>query len=243
MRHYSRLDSNRVTRQKIFDEQNNNYVQATADYEQIVANELQEQIEYNNQPHPNQRKYKGMSRLEVLLSFVNPDLPKLDKGFLAKYIGQKTDTTIRRNQYATVKYTKFQLPTPQTIKLLSPNNFSVEAYYIPQEDSSINEVYLYQNGQFICECKPAPTFNRATAEWTDTDLQGYQEATKYVSQFDKMVKEDTSNKIQKVSIIKSAPVTIDITPEIIEAHDESFQEIEILPVNEAESKNQAINDL
>ncbi len=241
-RHYLKNDSNRVTRQKIFDEVNDNYVYAQASYEEIVANELQEQMAYNNQLHPNQEKYAGMTRLDVLLHHVNPNLPLLDKAHLAKYIGEKTDTTIRRNQYVTVKYTKFQLDSPQIIRLLAPNNYNVEAYYIPGERNKIGEVYLYQNGQFICECKPVPTFNRANAEWTEADKLGYQEATKYISSFDKMVKEDTGEKLQKVSIIKTEQTIIDVTPEIVE-HEEELLEYTPLQVNEADTTNKAINDL
>ncbi|MFL0087165.1 hypothetical protein R8G64_13300 [Tenacibaculum maritimum] len=240
-RHYSRLESNRITRQKIFDEQNDNYVFAQANYEEIVANELQEQEAYNNSLHPNQEKYTGMTRLDVLMHSVNPNLPKLDKAHLAKYIGEKTNTTIRRNQYVTVKYTKFQLETPQIIHQLAPNNYSVEAYYIPGESNKIDEVYLYQNGRFICECKQVPTFNRANAEWTDIDKLGYQEATKYISQFDKMVKEDTGKKLQKVSIIETEKTIIDVTPEIVP--EEEVLEYTPLQVNEVDTINKAINDL
>ena len=77
-RHYSRLDANRVVEQKIFDAENNNYKKATASYEQIVANELQEMEAYNNELHPNQKMFKGMTRLDVFLHYVNPDLPKLN---------------------------------------------------------------------------------------------------------------------------------------------------------------------
>lgn len=242
-RHYSKLDSNRITRQKIFDEQNDNYKFAKASYEVIIANELQEQIAHNNALHPNQKKYAGMTRLDVLLHHVNPNLPALNKSHLAKYIGNQTSTTIRRNQYVTVKYTKFQLESPQIINLLATNNYNVEAYYIPQLNNTISEVFLYQNGKFICECKPVPTFNRANAEWTEKDVLGYQQATKYISQFDKMVKEDTKEKLQKVSIIENTTSVIDVTPEIVETIDIPHTEYEVLPTNEVEDKNKAINDL
>ncbi|MDB0600727.1 hypothetical protein PL373_06120 [Tenacibaculum maritimum] len=240
-RHYLRSDSNRITRQKIFDEQNDNYKTAKASYNKIVENELQEQIDYNNGLHSNQKKYKGMTRLDVFLHHVNPDLPELDKSHLAKYIGEHKEVSIRRNQYVRVQYQKYQLDSPERINLLAPNNYKVDAYYIPF-NNEITEVFIYQNNQLICECKPAPTFNRANSEWTDKDREGYREATKYISQFDKMVKEDTKERLQKVSIIKNAPVTIDVTPEIVET-EEIPETFELEEVNEQEEINRAINDL
>lgn len=243
-RHYAKLDANRVTRQKIFDEQNDNYKFAKASFEEIVANELQEQINYNNQLHSNQKKFKGLTRLEVFLQNVNPDLPKYDKALLAKYIGNHVETSIRRNQYVQVQYQKWQLENPQVIGLLAPNNYNVDAYYIPSEDNTISEVFLYQKGELICECKPVPTFNRANAEWTDADKMGYQNATKYISQFDKMVAEKTANTLFKTSIIKTTPV-IDVTPEVVEELPQPTlaEAFDIEETNPAQERNRAINDL
>lgn len=241
-RHYSRRDSNRVTLQKIFDEQNDNYKEAKATFEQIVANELQEQMQYNNQLHSNQDKYKGQTRLQVFLNNINPDLPKLDNSHLYKYIGNHTSTSIRRSQYVKVQYDKFQLSTPQILKKLQPNNYNVDAYYLKNEKHEIEAVYIYQNNVFIDECKPVPTFNTANSEWTDVDKLGYENATKYISQFDAMVRQDTAETLQKVSVIKTNNNYIDITPKVV-------QEIEYEPAFEYETLNlqtersRAINDL
>lgn len=239
-RHYLRRESNRITRQKIFDEKNDNYKFAKATYEQIVTNELQEQIEYNNQPHPNQVKFKGMTRLEVFLANVNPDLPKLDTGLLAQYIGNHTETSIRRNQYVRVQYGKYQLPSPKIIQLLAPNNYKVDAYYIP-ENNEVNEVYLYQKGEFICKCLPVPTFNRANAEWTDADKQSYKDAMKYILEFDAMVKNETNEKLQKVSTLKTSPQqTIEVECETVEDIEHEVVEYHF---SETDLKNKAINEL
>jgi len=239
-RHYSRLDSNRVINQKIFDAENDNYKTATADYEIIVANELQEQIEYNNQLHPNQKRYKDMTRLDVLINNVNPDLPQYNKALLAKYIGVHVKTSIRRSQYVVVQYEKYQLSSPEILTKLSANNYNVDAYYIPNSNNKIEEVFIYQNGQLISECKPVPTFNRAKAEWTDQDKQGYTEAMKYISEFDKMVKDD--NKLSKVTILKKPTKTIDITPEIVTPITPE-QAFEMDEVDTEAQRNLAISDL
>lgn len=239
-RHYSRLDSNQVNSQKIFDEQNNNYKHAKASYEHIVTNDIQEIEAYNNQLHPNQKQYKGMTRIDVFLHHINPNLPAINKSHLVKYIGKHTTTSVRRSQYVIVKHGKYQLPSPQTIQLLKPNNYKVEAYYL-QENNKVNEVYLYQDGQFIAACKPVPTFNRANAEWTAVDEQGYKEATKYISQFDTMVKDNSKSKLQKVALIKNAPKPIEVEAVLVDV----AQEQDYIPqIQDIETqKNKAFNDL
>lgn len=240
-RHYSRRESNRTTNQKIFDAENDNYKFAKASFEEIVANELQEQIAYNNQPHPNKRKYPNQSRLEVFLNNINPDLPKINLAQLTRYIGNHTSTSVRRNQYVQVQYEKYQLASPQIIAKLQPNNYNVDAYYLPNENNEIKEVYLYQNGSFICECQPTPTFNTANAEWTDQDKQGYENATKYISQFDKMVKDATTEKLQKLTILpKQAPEIV--VPQLIHPPTKE-PEYEFVYADTYSERARAINDL
>jgi hypothetical protein len=241
-RHYSRLESNRVTLQKIFDEHNDNYKDAKATFEQIVANELQEQVQYNNQLHSNQSKYKGQTRLQVFLNNINPDLTRLDNAILYKYIGNKTETSIRRSQYVVVQYAKFQLSSPAILRKLQPNNYNVDAFYLKNEKHEIESVYIYQNGNFIDECKPVPTFNTANSEWTDADVLGFENATKFISEFDAMVRNDTAETLQKVTITRTNNNFVDITPQVVE-------DLELEPVFEYETINiksiqsQAINDL
>lgn len=238
-RHYARLDSNRITRQKIFDEQNDNYKFAKASYETIVANELIEQQEHNNEQHPNQEQFRGMTRLEVFLSNINPNLPKLNKALLVKYIGVHVPTSIRRSQYVTVQYGKYQLPSPQVLGMLAPNNYKVDAYYLPEDD--IKEVFLYQNGEYLCRCTPVPTFNRANAEWEQEDLDKYREAMKYIKEFDGMVKNLTNERLPKVGTVKKQGKPSEIVYQTVEAIPESeYQYDDYVPKSQ---HNRAINDL
>ena len=134
----------------------------------------------------------------MFLENVNPNLPKLNRALLAQYIGRCVPTTIRRNQYVTVQYQKYQLPNPQVISLLS--SYEVQAYYLPNEEG-IEEVYLYQENQFLCECKRLKSFNRANAEWTDEDKEIYQEQMHYIKQFDQFAKEKTTEKLAKIGTL------------------------------------------
>lgn len=242
-RHYARRDSNRTTIQKIFDEFNDNYKDAKATFEQIVANEMQEQQQYNNQLHSNQKLYAGQTRLEVFLNNVNPELPKLDNAQLYRYIGNHTATSIRRNQYAVVQYEKFQLSSPQIIKRLQSNNYSVDAYYLKSASGKIDEIYLYQNGQYLDTCQPVPRFNTANAEWTDADFVGFENATKYISQFDAMVRHDSIN-IPKATIIRN-DIAVERPAEKTSYADfeELEPEYEYATVNTINERSRAINDL
>lgn len=240
-RHYSKRDANRVTQQKIFDEYNDNYKEAKASWEEIIAWELQEQIEYNNELHPDQERFKGKTRLQVFLENVNPNLPKLNKGLLAQFIGNHTPTTITRSQYVTVQYQKYQLPNPQVLMMLAPNNYRVDAYYIPQ-GGEVKEVYLYQNGEYLCQCQPVPTFNRATAEWTDEDAKKYQEAMRYIQQFDQMVKQQTAEKLPRVGILESNTIPAETTYEIVENATPAMEyQYEEIPIEQ--QRNRALLDL
>ena len=124
---------------------------------------------------------------------------------------------------------------------LAPNNYEVDAYYLPNENNEIESVFIYQNGLFICECLPKPTFNTANSEWTDADVLGYQNSMKYISEFDKMVKDD-SQRIQKVSIIRNDKPIIDITPEVVTKQIPE-PEYEYEYANIQTERSRAINDL
>mgnify|MGYP007112424707 FL=1 len=94
----------------------------------------------------------------------------------------------------------------QPIRTAQPGNhrkagaeeLQVDAYYLPDADGTINEVYIYQNGRYIATCKPVARYNENTAEQTEVDKAAYTEQSKYVAQFDKMMKD---GKIKRVGIL------------------------------------------
>lgn len=208
-RWYSKLEANRPKVEKVYDELNNTYKEKSYTYEELVADDLRAIEEYNHELHPNQKMYPGMTRWDVLCARQNPELRPWDKSYLYRYIGEKTVTTIRQNMYVTVQYEQYQLPSPKVIEKLEPRNLKVEAYWLPDDcrdeaaacgkGGAPEEVYLWQGDEFICVCKRVAKYNEATAEQTDADREAYVEQAKYVSQFDKMMKD---GKIQKVVVIR-----------------------------------------
>lgn len=197
-RWYAKLEANRPKEEKVYDEKNNTYKVKTYSYEELVADDIRAIETFNAQPHPNQKRYPGMSRWDVLCAHQNPNLAPWDKAVLYRFIGQHTETTIRQNTYCTVMYNQYGLPSPEIIEKLEPRNYKVDAYYLPDADGTINEVYIYQNGRYIATCKPVARYNENTAEQTEYDKAAYTEPSKYVAQFDKMMKD---GKIKRVGIL------------------------------------------
>lgn len=197
-RWYAKLEANRPKEEKVYDEKNNTYKVKTYSYEELVADDIRAIETFNAQPHPNQKRYPGMSRWDMLCAHQNPNLAPWDKAVLYRFIGQHTETTIRQNTYCTVMYNQYGLPSPEIIEKLEPRNYKVDAYYLPDADGTINEVYIYQNGRYIATCKPVARYNENTAEQTEYDKAAYTEQSKYVAQFDKMMKD---GKIKRVGIL------------------------------------------
>lgn len=214
-RWYARLEANRPKVEKIYDEFNNTYKEATYTYEQLVAEDIRAIATYNNQLHPNQTMYPGLTRWQVLCENQNPNLSPVDKALLYRFIGERTRTSIRRNMYCTVRGVKFGLPSPELIARLAPNDYTVEAFYMPDAEGNVSEVYLYQGNNFIATCAPIGLYNEATAERTGEDVQNYLEQSKYVAQFDAMIRREKIQKVKllpcdmptdKAEVVEAAPV-------------------------------------
>lgn len=197
-RWYARLEANRPRVEKIYDEHNDNYRERTYSYDELVADDLRAIHDYNHALHPNQKRYPGMTRWEVLCSTQNPSLAPVDKTLLYRFIGFRTRTSLRRNMYCTVRGVKYALPNPELIGRLAPNDYSVVACYLPDEQGEIPEVYLYQGDTFIACCRPVPLYNEAHAEQTDDDRDNYARQAAYVARFDAMMRRD---RIRKVEIL------------------------------------------
>lgn len=200
-RWYAKSEAHRTVVEKVFDSENDNYKEKRFDYDFLVADDREVINKYNNDLHPNQKKFKGMTRMQVLLQNVNPKCAQFDEVVWARYVGNHTTTTIRRSQYMRVQYADYQLPSVEYLDLLSTNNREVDAYYIPSPNGNIESIYIYQNDQFICECRKIEKYNEASAEHTSNDklLIGMQ--SQFVKSFDDKVKAGKS-KIAKLELLQ-----------------------------------------
>lgn len=197
-RWWARLEANRPKEEKVYDEKNNTWKVKAYTFDELVADDIRAIGEYNNQLHPNQKRYPGMTRWDVLCRTQNPNLRPWDKAVLYRYIGEHTETTIRQNAYLTVNYEQYRLSSPEVIGRLAARNYKVDAYWLADADGKVDEVYIYQGGRLVDTCKRVVRYNEATAEQTEADKAAYTEQAKYVAKFDKMMKD---GKIRRVGIL------------------------------------------
>lgn len=204
-RFYSK-GKNRIDRQKVSDESNDTYRDRHYyTFEELVADDRADIAEWNNSLHPDQKRFKGMTRWDVLVSRINPTLRPLDRASLSRYIGESVPTSVRRNSTVRVCGEDWRLSHPSVLERLAPNDLKVTAYYLPDEEGKPTDVYIYQGAYFIDKVSRIETYNRVYAEQTDEDRARYTEQCKMVSEYKKYVED---NDVPKIGIAKKmrAPV-------------------------------------
>lgn len=211
-RFYAKLRQNRTESKKIFDELNDTYVDKTYyTWDELIAEDMRDIAEFNNTLHPNQKKYPGMTRWEVLESNMNPMLRPVDKSILARFIGEKVSTSIRRNSYCRVGYTDWWLSDISVIEKLAPNDYKVEAYCLTNEENEITDVYIYQNEMLIDKLENVGTYNTAVAERTERDDAIFVEQRKRIARFNQYMEDNAIEPIaieQRRSFVEDAAMLI-----------------------------------
>lgn len=247
-RWYAKSEAHRTIVEKVFDNENNTYKEKQFSYEELVADDREIIAKYNNDLHPNQKDYKGMTRMEVLLSRVNPKCAQFNDIIWARYVGEHTTTTIKRSQYMRVQYADYQLPTVDILDRLKINNYEVDAYFIRESDGNIPKIFIYQNDEFICECEKIERYNEATAEHTSRDKYLIGKQSAYVQSFDSKVKIGKT-KISKLELIEKnypsivAPEEDIIHHNVLQHNEEDEFEALLRNHNEEAIKKQAINQI
>ena len=190
----------RMESQKVSDETNDLW--EDKEYytmEELVADDRKDNYEWNHTLHPNQKMYPGMTRWDVLVANINPTLKPLDKLTLSRYIGERVETSVRRNSTVRVAYEDWWLSGTEVLSKLSPNDYKVTAYFLPDEEGNPTEVYIFQGDRYIDKVEKVATYNRVMAEQTDEDVANYIEQQKKISKFGKWVRD---NAIGNVGVIK-----------------------------------------
>ena len=233
-RWYAKLAVNQTDGERFYNDQTDKYEikEKTYSYEQLVADDMDMIEAYNNGLHRDQKTYPGKTRMQVFLENLNPQLKPMNRSLLLRYIGNHTSTRIQRNQYVQVQYADYQLESLSVLKRLKPGNYSVDAYWLDDTDGTIGEVYLYQSGQYVGKAAQIATFTTAQAEWTESDTAAMTEQSKYISKFDKFVREGKTN-VANVEILPVRDYS-NLTPDIAPAADlqktarQNDDELEIL---------------
>ena len=203
-RFYAKNRAYRTESKKVFDALNDTYEDKQYySWDELIADDMRDVLEFNNSPHPNQKKYPGMTRWEVLEANMNPTLQPIDKSVLARFIGEHVKTSIRRNSYCRVAYTDWWLSGTEVIEKLAPNNWEVDAYYLTTEEGEITDVYIYQNDMLVDKLQNVGTFNTAEVEQTDEDRAIFVEQQKKIARFNGYIQ---NNAISGVGVSKPQPM-------------------------------------
>lgn len=171
-------------------------------FEELVADDRRDNAEWNNSLHSDQDRYPGMTRWEVLIANINPDLRDYDEKTIARYVGEKVNTSIRRNSTVRVCHEDWWISRPEVLGKLAPNNKKVEAYYLPTEDGRAENVYIYQNGKYIDTLEKVLPFNRIMAEQTEEDKRRLGIQMKKINDFRTYLK---ANTIQTLMVMEVKP--------------------------------------
>lgn len=186
----------RTEYKKVSDEFNDTYEDREYfSFEQLVADDRRDSAEWNNTLHPNQKKYPGMTRWQVLMANINPTLHKYDKLTLSRFIGERVETSIRRNSTVRVAYEDWWLSDTSVLERLQPNDYKVTAYYLPDEEGKPTDVYIFQGDRYIDKVEKVETYNRVLAEQTEEDVVNYIEQQKKISSFGKYVRDNTIGQV------------------------------------------------
>lgn len=152
-------------------------------FEELVADDRRDNYEWNHALHPDQKRFKGMTRWDVLMERINPNLRPYDEITLARYIGEKVETSVRRNSTVRVAYEDWWLSSYEVLKKLAPSNYKVTAYYLPDEDGKPQNVFIFQGDRYIDQVERVETYNRVMAEQTDEDKRKFYRQQKKVKAF------------------------------------------------------------
>lgn len=186
--------------QKISDETNELYEDKEYfTWEQLVADDRKDNEEWNNTLHPNQKMYPGMTRWQVLEANINPNLLPYDARMLAYHIGERVETSIRRNSTVRVAHEDWWLSSTRVLERLEPNNYKVTACYLPDDEGAPQEVFIYQKGKYIDTVEKVNTYSRVMAEQTEEDRVAFVEQQKKIAKFNKYVED---NAIDRLGVMK-----------------------------------------
>jgi hypothetical protein len=226
------------------------YKEPRLPYDQIIAEDKESIHRFNNAPHPNQKMFPGKTRWQVLVENMNPDLSRPQKHKLFKVMGVRTETSIQKNDFAQVMYENYAIDNQGSIARLRPNNYSVEAYYVPERNGNISEVFIYQGDTFITKATKIERYNESKMERTEHDEQIRTNQAKRKAHFFKTEKDGLAEKVtRKLEIMQPddySEILVEIVEEVPVERELSNDEItdQLIQTYSSEwAKNKAKNDI
>lgn len=202
--------------------------------ETIIADDLADIEAHNNGLHPNQKRFPGMTRRDVLMERVNPELKGVERWYLWRFIGHRTATSVVNNNRVMIQGEHFELESFEALSRMKANSRKVEAYWVeaPQrseggEGSRIEEAYLYQGDRYIgrVENMERQRYNEFACERTEEDEAAMLHQQKRVAKFDKMVRERRAS-VPRVGVAPQPPKGgagwhyEEVEAEVVEVHEQ-----------------------
>lgn len=223
-RWYARSEAYSSVRKKVDGDYEIEGAKLTA--EQLIADDLADIEAHNNELHKRQKTFAGMTRKDVLMKCVNPDLKPIEEWYLLRWIGKQTGTSIVNNNRVQVNGEQFELKDFGCIERLKPNSRKVEAYWIdrvPAEGNKagavgeVERVYLYQGDTYIGEAENMEKwrYNEFAAERGEADMAAMLHQQKRVAKFDKMIR-NRRQQLPRVGMATVPAEVVEVPVEVIE---------------------------
>jgi hypothetical protein len=176
----------------------------------LIQDDLDSIRRHNAELHPDQKRLRGKTRWQVLIENQHPDLGRPVKSLLMRYIGLRTETSIRNNDFVRVQYQDYAIDNLMNLNRLKPNNKEVVACYLPPPAPSkggeytIPEVWLYQDETFIGRASLIEKYNEAKMERTEEDERIRTEQAKRQAHFFKVEKDLIAEKVtRKLGVVST----------------------------------------
>ena len=215
-RHYAKHEAYLGTREKIFDEMNDTYKDELEpwDFDRIVAEDRAHIERLNNMKHTRTKDkkskellYGGMTRMQVLVMKQHAELAPLNWRMLCKEWGKCTDTSLKQGRSFTVDYREWWLSDVSLIERFKPNNTNARAYYIPDSDGAVNEIFVYQDERYIDSPRDLGRFQDAKIERTEEDERIMHRQLGFISSAKKLAKDAKAEKYAgRIGSIKTETV-------------------------------------
>ena len=207
-RFYAKSRAYRTESLKVFDALNDTYVEKSYyTWEELINEDIQDILQFNNMLHPNQKRWPSLTRWQVLEQNMNPTFEPVNLRDIVRYVGEQVETSVRRNSDCRVCGKDLWRSDTSVLEKLRPNDWSVDAYYIPTEAGDTGAVYIYQGDRYIDTLCDVGTYNSADVEQTDDDRAIYIAQRKKVARFNSYVDDE---KIAGVGIAPSVPALADV---------------------------------
>jgi len=155
-------------------------------FEQICEIVIDNILEYNNDLHPNQKKFPGKSRIEVFLENQHPALLPINWRDVSRWVGENVETSVNRGEVR-ANNQKFLLQSPELMDKTGYGS-KVMAYWFRHEPGAENKIYLYKNDEFICELSNKPQFHKARIEQTSEDFKAMSQMQSFTKKIDDRAK-------------------------------------------------------